>query len=179
MATLSYVRVSGRTTGSSLTSKLAVLNNVSIANAFRNIGDWFAAVGIGSRTFNGVCHAGGTPASNTVTLSSFVASDTVTVNGVVLTGSASPSGASQFKIGASDSATAINLAACINSATAPAKILGCVYATVSGAVVTLTSYEPGAIGNLMTLAISAHGSVGGATFSSGADGTITLIAKGL
>jgi hypothetical protein len=178
------MRVSGRTAGSSLVTKLAVLNNVSIANAFRNIAAWFDAVGIGARSFNGAVHAGGTPATNAVTFSSIANGDTVTLNGVVLTAETSgATGNNQFNIGGSDAQAAINLAALINSPTAPAKILGVVYATVAnpgtGKVVTINSTEPGAIGNLYTLAISAHGSVTGATFASGADGTITLLAKGI
>lgn len=176
-----YMRVSGKTAGSNLVDKLKVLNNVSIANAFRNIGDWFETVGIGGRTFNGAVSAGGTPSTDTVTLSAFVNNDTVTINGVVLTGktAGTQSGNAQFSIGTSDTQAAANLAALINSATAPAKILGVVSATSSGAVVTLTWMEPGAVGNLGTAAISAHGSVGSANFANGTDGTITLLAKGI
>ena len=175
--------ISGNTAGSSLLLPLQNLTNVSIANAFRNIGRWFESIGIGSRTFKGFVHAGGTRAVNAVTFSSFVATDTVTVNGVVLTGRASPTLAAEFTIGATDALTAQNFANVINGSgtigVPAAKIWGVVTATVSGAVVTLTAVAPGAIGNLMTLAISAHGSVTGANFASGADGTITALAKGL
>lgn len=178
---ITYMRVSGKTAGSNLADKLKVLNNVSIANAFRNIGDWIQSVGIGARSFNGVVHAGGTPSSQTVTFASFVAGDTVTINGVVFTGSDTASTNVQIKTGAGTTNTtvALSFANLINSATAPAKILGVVQATAALAVTTLTWMEPGAIGNLGTAAISAHGSVGGATFTSGADGTITLLAKGI
>lgn len=179
-ATTTYLRVSGKTGGSSLVDKLKVLNNVSIANAFRNIGDWFQTIGIGARSFNGAVHAGGTPGSGTITFSSFANNDTVTINGVVFTAKTSgASGANQFNLGSTDTTAAANLAAAINSATAPAKILGVVYATSAAAVITVTATEPGAITNLYTLAISAHGSVSGALLTGGADGTITLLAKGI
>lgn len=183
---IQLVKIVGKTAGSDLTNKLIVLNNVSIANAFRNIGKWIQDIGIGARSFNGFIFAGsaGVAAAQTVTFSSLANNDTVTINGVVYTAKTSgATGVQQFNLGASDTTAAANLAALINSTnaagTAPAKILGIVSATSAAAVVTLTAIEPGAIGNLYTLAISAHGSVGGAVFASGADGVITPLAKGI
>jgi phage tail sheath gpL-like len=182
------VRITGKTAGSDLALKLANLTNVSIANAFRNIGNWFMSVGIGARSFNGFVHTGGTQAINAVTFSSFANNDTVTINGVVLTGKTTVIAANQFVVGASDTITAANLAYYLNNGVAtpggafgapPAKIWGVVTASAAAAVVTLTAQETGAIGNLYTLAISAHGSVTGANFASGADGTIIALAKGI
>jgi len=100
-----------------------------------------------------------------------------------MTGRATPTLAAEFTIGATDAATATNLAAVINGkgtiAVPPSKIWGVVSASASGAVVTITVLQPGAIGNLMTLAISANGNVTGANFAGGVDGTITQLAKGL
>ena len=178
---IEYLKVSGKTAGSTLTNKLTVLNNVSIANAFRNIGFFFESIGIGARSFNGSVFAGsgGVVATNAVTFSSFVAADTVTINGVVFTGSDTASTNVQIKTGGADGTVAASLVTLINSAKAPAKVLGILQATAVGAVVTINAIDPGAIGNLYTLAISAHGSVTGATFASGADGVITLLAKGI
>jgi hypothetical protein len=177
------VSISGNTAGSSLLLPLQYLTNVSIANAFRNIGRWFESIGSGSRSFKGFVHAGGTRATNAVTFSSFVATNTVTVNGVTLTGRATPTLVSEFTVGATDAITAQNFANVINGlgtiGNPPAKVWGVVTATVASNVVTLNFVAPGAIGNLGTLAISANGSVTGANFASGADGTITAIAKGL
>lgn len=182
-ALVQAVRVVGKTAGSNLTNKLAVLGNVSIANAFRNIGAWFESVGLGARSFAGFVISGGTQAVNAVTFSSFADADTVTINGVVLTGKTTPTTNSHFAIGATDTLTAINLVRLINGLASvgapPAKVWGVVSATSSGAVVTLTALDSGDIGNIYTLAISAHGSVTGATFASGADGTIISLAKGL
>lgn len=175
----SYTKVTGKTTGGTLTNGLANLKNISIANAFRNIGSWFQSVGIGSRCFNGAVFAGGTPATNAVTFSSFVAGDTVTVNGVVFTGSDTASTNVEILTGGTDATVAASFVSLINSASAPAKVLGVLQASAASNVVTLNAIDPGAIGNLYTLAISAHGSVTGATFASGADGTITLLSKGL
>lgn len=181
-----YVRVSGKTAGSSLVDKLKVLNNVSIANAFRNIAVWFDAVAIGGRSFNGFVNAGGTPSTDTITFSSFANTNTVTINGVVFTGTtAAPVSNVTFQIGTSDTITAANLVRLLNNTTGnafgppPAKVWGVVQATSAGAVVTLTATEPGTITNLYTLAISLNGSVGSANFTGGADGTITFLAKGI
>lgn len=186
---IQYVKFVGQTAGSDLTNKLIVLNNVSIANAFRNIGSWFESIGIGARSFKGYVFAGsgGVPATNAVTFSSIAAADTVTINGVVYTGSNSATTSNvQFKTGGTDTTAALSLANVINGTSAngttvtpPAKINGIVTATAALGVVTITAVGPGAIGNLYTLAISAHGSVTGATFASGADGVITALAKGL
>jgi hypothetical protein len=184
MATpIQIVRIAGKTAGSDLTTKLVTLANFSIANAFRYISNWFQGVGEGSRSFNGFVISGGTQAFDTVTFSSFVATNTVTINGVVLTGRASPTLASEFKIGANDTETAKNLAAVVNGlgsfGNPPAKVWGVVTAVASGVTVLITALDSGAIGNLYTLAISANGSVTGANFAGGVDGTIIALAKGI
>ena len=179
---IQYIKIAGKTAGSDLTNKLIVLNNVSIANAFRNIGAWFESIGIGARSFNGAIFAGsgGVRAFGTITISSTGNGDTVVINGVTLTAETSgATGNNQFNIGGSDTQAAINLAALINSATAPAKILGVVQATVSGKVVTITAVEPGAIGNIFTLVGTGGNTASGAVFTTGADGVITLLAKGI
>ncbi len=71
---------------------------------------------------------GATQATGTITFSSFADADTITVNGVTLTGKTTPSGASQWAVGATDEACANNLVALIN-ASALASIVGCVGAT--------------------------------------------------
>lgn len=141
---------------------------------------------------------GGTIAAHrrgTITLSSFVADNTVTVNNVVFTGKASPSGAKQFAIGTSDTITAANLRDAI-SAYGFGKIVS---VSASSAVVTVNFFDtltlaisangsvaakisvmtcliPGQIGNLCTLAIS-NGSVSGANLTGGTEGTETLYSK--
>lgn len=183
-----YVKFVGRTAGSDLTNKLIVLNNVSIANAFRNIANWFQSIGIGTRSFNGYVFAGvgGAPAVNAVTFSSFVAADTVTLNGVTYTGSDTATTNVQIKTGGDDTSVALAFSNLINGIsgagvviTPPAKVNGIVRASSVLGVTTLTAIEPGAIGNLYTLAISAHGSVTGSTFASGTDGVIVPLAKGI
>lgn len=132
-------------------------------------------------------------ARGTILLSSFVADDTVTVNGVVFTGKASPSGVNQFAIGADDAATAQYLLNAI-AANPDTRIAGIsvtrstatltfnyngimtlaasAHATVADKIVVITSIVGGQIGNLMTLAISAHGSKTDPT--GGTEGTQTL-----
>ena len=175
------IKIIGKTCGSTLGRSILNAGNVAIANVFRNIGDFFTSIGIGTRGFNGWCSAGGVVATNAVTFSSIANNDTVTLNGVVLTAktAGTQTGNNQFSIGTTDTLAAANLAALINSLTAPAKIAGVVNATSAAAVVTINAIEPGVIGNLYTLAISAHGSVTGANFASGTDGTLTYISKGL
>ena len=56
----------------------------------------------------------GSPAG-TITLSSVIAGNSVTINGVILTCVSSGASGQQFNVGASDTITAANLAACIDS----------------------------------------------------------------
>ena len=179
------VKIVGKTCGATLARGILNAGNVAIANVFRNIGEFFTTIGIGSRGFNGYVSAGGVQAYDAVTFSSIANADTVTVNGVVFTAktAGTQSGVQQFSIGTSDTAAATNLAARINNTDGvgapPAKVFGVVTALAAAGVVTITAVEPGAIGNLYTLAISAHGSVTGANFANGTDGTVTYLSKGL
>jgi phage tail sheath gpL-like len=108
-------------------------------------------------------------ASGTVTLSSHDADDTVTVNGVVFTCVASGAAGAQYNKGADDTETAANLAAAIN---AHATLDGMLIATSLLGVVTLTALLPGELGNAVTLAISAHGSVSAARMAGGTNGEV-------
>jgi phage tail sheath gpL-like len=130
----------------------------------------FSSVVNGNQVSYAKVSVGALQATGTVTFSSFVADDTVTVNGVVFTGKVSPSTTTEFAIGSSNTECATNFAAKIN-ASALAHIVGVVTATSALAVVTLTAVQPGLSGNQQTLAISAHGSVSAARLASGSDGT--------
>jgi hypothetical protein len=113
----------------------------------------------------------GVQATGTITLSSMVATDTVTINGVVFTCVASGATGNQYNVGGTDTITATNLAAAVNASTS-AKIANAVRASSATNVVTITAMPAAAIGNLFTLAISAHGSVSGANLTGGTDGTV-------
>lgn len=78
----------------------------------------------------------------TLTLATMIAGDTVTINGLVFTGHATVTDVTlrQFSVATSDTATAVQLAICINDATYG--VAG-VTAVAAVAVVTLTSTEPG------------------------------------
>jgi phage tail sheath gpL-like len=141
--------------------------NITNANAWsygRDLSTYFASIAAGSYSANIVCQSGGVQASGTITFASFANNDTITVNGVTLTGKTTPTLATEFAVGASNAACAINAAACINAQATLAKM---VVASASGAVVTVTAIVPGPWGNYGTLAISAHGSVSGANLSGG------------
>lgn len=160
------------------TKHIAYLNAVARDSvlSLQRMENMFGSFANGSYRSNVDINTNPVNASGTITLSSFANTNTVTINGTVLTGATTPSGASQFGIGTNDTATAANLAACIN---ANSSLYGTVYATSSGAVVTVYCRVPGLIGNLCTLAISAHGSVSGANMTGGTDGTQSNISHGL
>jgi hypothetical protein len=131
--------------------------------------DVFRQITSGVRSAKCVLGTNAVQASGTVTLSSHVATNTVTINGVVFTAVASGATGNQYNVG-TDTVTAANLAAAIN-ASVSAAVAGLVTATSSGAVVTVTAVTPGLLGNLVTLAISANGSVSGANATGGTQGT--------
>lgn len=113
--------------------------------------------------------------TGTVTFSSFVENDTVTVGAVTLTGKDAPSGENQFAANGNDAADATAFAACVNAHSVLSKIVS---ASANSATVTLTCLIPGVIGNQIALAISAHGSVSGAVLASGAEDTNVTISHG-
>lgn len=105
-------------------------------------------------------------ATGTVTAATVVAGDTVTINGVVFTATGSVAPANYFNIGASNTTCAAALATSINASTS-ALIQGFVVASSDAAVVTLTAYPAGVVGNAYTLVSS------GATLAVSGSGRFT------
>ncbi len=106
-------------------------------------------------------------ATGTITLSSHVANDIVTVNGIAFTCKTSGATGNEYNVGVDDTATAVNLAAALNANTT---LDGMIVATSALGVVTVTALVPGELGNAVTLAISAHGSVSAARMAGGTNG---------
>lgn len=157
---------------------------VPIANGapefyLRNIFKFFLKILTGAAWASVRVVQGAVSAVNAVTFSSVVAADTVTVCGTVFTGSNTPSGAVQFKTGVSDANSAASLASVINAHTTVGKLVTAAQDSTTPAKVNLTCNTPGLVGNFLTLAISAHGSVTGATFASGAEGNNGTLHQGL
>lgn len=143
----------------------------------------------------------------TVLLSSFVTTDTITVNGLVFTGKTSPDASvpTEFGIGTTDAITAENLLNAIlrcQALSAYEPYLGVrllsvtrstatltidmdrsmtlaasAHATVDNDMVQIRATVGGQAGNLCTLAISARGSVSGANLTGGTEGTETIFAQ--
>ena len=108
-------------------------------------------------------------AHGTITLSSMVATDTLTVAAIVFTCETSGATGNQFNKGASDTLTAAAAVIAINANT---HLSPYIVATSNAAVITITSLIPGEIGNSIAIAISAHGSVSGSgLLTSGANAT--------
>jgi phage tail sheath gpL-like len=99
---------------------------------------------------NIVCQGNEVQASGTLTGTSVVATDKVTINGVDFTCVASGATGNQFNVGASDTLTMAALAAAIN-ASVTAKIDGYVTASAAANVVTVTAVAYGLSGNMFTL----------------------------
>lgn len=114
-------------------------------------------------------------ASGTLTLSSTVATNAFTVNGVTFTCVASGAGANQFNVGADDTATAVNAAAAIN-ASVSALVAGYVTASSALGVVTVTAVDHGIFGNLVTITGTTNIVASGARLTGGiADPTAQTI----
>jgi len=142
----------------------------------RKLSTFFQKLGLGVYNSQTIITTGQTRASGTITLSSFAAADTVTINGTVLTASATPTTSAQFLSTGGDTVVAAALALCINN---NATLDGQVIAISAGAIVTVSCVIAGLIGNLCSLAISAHGSVSGAVMTGGVDGLSGVISHGL
>lgn len=136
----------------------------------------------------------------TVALSAFVDADTITINGHIFTGKTTPDAGSrtQFAIGSTDTITAVNLVAAVTRSLSPLvqgvaatsssttvtlnfngtlTVAASAHATVTSTIAVMTSIVAGQIGNLCTLAISAHGAVSAANLASGTEGTEVIFAK--
>ncbi len=129
--------------------------------------DYFKMICSGMRPGTVQTKANIVKATGTITLSSFVATDTITVNGLVFTCVASgATGPLQFNVGAgdADNLTVVEIKNILNAHTT---LDGMIVATSASTVVTLEALIPGEIGNALTIAISAHGSVSGSGRLSG------------
>lgn len=142
----------------------------------RKLSSLFQAFSLGAWASNTVLVNNVVTSSGTVTFSSIVENDTVTIGKTVFTGKDSPSTSVQFLTGTTDTASAASLASKINAHTQAGKIVS---ASASGAVITLTCLVPGLIGNEIALAISAHGSVSASYMASGSEGNTSTFAHGL
>lgn len=107
-------------------------------------------------------------ASGTFTLATVIATDACSINGVTFTAVASGATGDQFNVGASDTETAVNLAAAIN-ASATALVSGYVTAAAAAEVVTVTSVFYGLSGNQTNIATADSTiTVSGARLTAGA-----------
>jgi phage tail sheath gpL-like len=108
-------------------------------------------------------------ASGTLTLTSAVATDAVTIGAVTLTASSNPANEDQWEIdGASDTLDAASLAACINAHSVLSKVVS---ATSATNVVTISALQKGVVGNQIPLSSADATIVASASFlANGAGG---------
>lgn len=143
----------------------------------RDIGSYFEGAALGNKSINIIVQTGTVAASGTATFSTVVATNTVTIGGVLFTGSDTASGTAQFLTGTTDTLSAVSLASVVNSNTTANKLVS---ATSSGAVVTFTALVPGTIGNFITLAKSGVPiAISGAVLAGGTIAAEVVISEGL
>lgn len=163
-------------------------SNVSIANAFRNIGKHFEGVAIGAITEAVTLNSGPVKASGTISIATgnMADADTITINSVVLTAKTTPTTAAQFKVGSTALQTAINLQNCINALSTLNTLVRASYArgtvTTTG-VVTVTALGSGTSGNYTWSQSGSNVTLSGATaMTGGTNGPIaasaTIISAG-
>lgn len=110
-------------------------------------------------------------ASGTATLTSAIATDAVTINGLLYTAVAgAPADSTEFSIDTGDTEAAASLANAINTDTRIGTDADGVVATSAAGVVTIEAVEPGALGNAITI-VSADATIvmSGATLAGGVD----------
>ena len=93
-------------------------------NAVGRLGGFISSLGGGNKDGSIVWNLGAVQASGYITFASFAAADTITLNGVTVTGDDTPTGQVQIETGTSDENTANSALAVINANTT-AKIVGC------------------------------------------------------
>jgi hypothetical protein len=126
------------------------LSNVSIANAFRNIGQHFEAVAVGSKSEYVTLNSGPVRATGTIVVATgnMSSADYVVINGTTLTAETTPTTGVQFKVGSTARTTAQNLCNCINNNQNTLGVTA-TYAnsTSSGGTITVTALAAGTVGN--------------------------------
>lgn len=165
------------TSNDALSSELKV-DTGSPQESLRSLSNYMdkLALGCSSGGASVDIQTGGTAASGTITLSSFVAGDTLTVGSQTFTSSATPSGNNQFLSTGGDTVVAAAATVKIN---AHPSLTDVASATSALGVITVTADKVGLVGNAIALAISAHGSVSGAVLTSGANATSHVMHAGL
>lgn len=149
-------------------------SGASSSDSLQNLSRYSQGLGDGAFYYNTVTEdVGAVQATGTITFSSIAAGDTVTIGTTVYTGTNGTPGATGFQTNvtpsaAADKVAAASLATKLNTWTT----LSNVPAT---AVVNVTSKHAGSTSNFIPLAISAHGSVSGATLSGGGPGTVVVL----
>lgn len=128
-----------------------------------NIGAIQATVDVQSNSSDPVAAA----ATVTITHANVTNGDTVTICNTVITAATSGNGTSSWTIGASATADATAMAACINANTTLSKQ---VVATSSAGVVTITALQKGVCGNGFALSTSDATAFSLVAFASGAGG---------
>lgn len=109
-------------------------------------------------------------ASGTITLASLADTNTITINGIAFTAvTTNATGPLQFNLMANDTQAAAQAVTAFNAHTT---LDGMVIATSSTTVITITALVPGELGNAVTTAISANGSVSGARLTGGTNGDV-------
>lgn len=112
----------------------AILQVANAHGLLTRLGEFLFSIAGGSRTGKVRVNTGAVQAEGAVAFASFADADTVTVNGTLLTGKTTPSGASQFAVGASDEACANNFYEKVK-ASALDKIVGVVVPFRRGTIV--------------------------------------------
>lgn len=156
--------------------------NVSIANAFRNLGKHFEGVAIGAISEVVTLNSGPVKATGTISIATgnMADADTITINSVVLTAKTTPTTNVQFKVGSTALQTAINLQNCINSTPNLKGLVVASYArgtvTTTG-VVTVTALGAGTAGNYTWSQSGSNVTLAGASaMSGGTNGPISATA---
>lgn len=158
-------------------------NNSSTAGApngnmrvFKSISQFIADLVRGVWRSNVTVVQGGVYATIGATFASVVNTNTMVIGGITITAVTGTPTSVQFKVGGTDTVTAANAAATINALTTLNKM---VFATSSGAVLTINSLYPGTIGNLITTTATGGTITVAAVLAGGTDGTVGFISHGL
>ena len=171
MATIVYTITTSKDAASFAKAGQKHLNLNKAINLFSglNSGANIGSVDIQYSTSNPVA------ASGTLTVTSAIATDAVTIGAVTLTASSTPANENQWEIdGASDTLDAASLAAAINAHSVLSKVVS---ATSATNVVTITALQKGLVGNQIPLSSADATIVASAAFLAGGTGGATTAAE--
>ncbi len=159
------------------TKLLPIAGNSSVI--YKGYDDFFEELSVGVYRSNINVMTSGVYATGTAVFASVVNTNTLVIGGVTITATSGTPTSVQFKVGATDAATVVNAAACINALSTLNAVVAASPASVGSTTLNIACLVPGTIGNLVTITAGGGTITVPSTLTGGTDGNVGTMSHGL